>query len=90
VKILALVIGYLLAVFVVGQAWWYMWMHHGWIGTPKLLHKFFFADGEASFNLTLVEMLIISALVIGAIAVAVLLVRGQVEQSGGPSNGDVI
>lgn len=82
-KIIASVIGYLLTVYIVGQAWWYMWMYHGWIGTPKLLHRFFFADGEASFNLTLVEMLIISAFVLGAIVGAVLLFKGPTKQSDG-------
>ena len=75
-KIIASVVGYFLAVFAVGQGWWYMWMHHGWIGTPKVLHKFFFADGEASFNLTFIEMLIISALVLGA-AVGTTLLHGH-------------
>lgn len=81
-KLFASLIGYLLAVFVVGQVWWYMWMHHGWVGTPKLLHKFFFADGEASFNLTLIEMLIISALVLGAIVGVLLLRKDRSNRTG--------
>jgi hypothetical protein len=81
-KLIASLIGYLLAVFVVGQVWWYMWMHYGWVGTPKLLHKFFFADGEASFNLTLIEMLIISALVLGAIVGVLLLRKDRANRTG--------
>jgi hypothetical protein len=82
-KIIASVIGYLLTVYVVGQAWWYMWMFHGWVGTPKVLHKLTSADGERSYDMTLLEMLIISALVLGAIVGATLLVKGQGKGSKG-------
>lgn len=58
---------FLLAVFVVGQVWWYLWMYHGWVGTPRILHRFVFSDGEAAYDNTLFEMLAISGILVLAV-----------------------
>lgn len=63
----------LLLAFVLAQLWWYLWMYHGWIGTPRILHRFVFSDGEASYDNTLFEMFVISGL--GALAAYYLMLR---------------
>ena len=45
--------------FVMSVIWFRLWFYDGWFGTPKILHKLFWADGERSFDFTLIEMLII-------------------------------
>jgi hypothetical protein len=50
----------LLSAFLLAEGWWYMWMYHGWIGTPRVLHQFVFSDGESSYDNTLYEMMVIS------------------------------
>ena len=39
--------------------WWNLWMYKGFIGPPQILHQLFSADGEASYDLVLIEMQII-------------------------------
>src|SRR5438034_9366873 len=36
--------------------WWNRWMYAGWPGTPQLLHRVIWVDGEASYDATRIEM----------------------------------
>lgn len=44
--------------------WWNLWMYEGWYGTPKILHKLFFNDGESSYDFTLIEMFVMTSIAI--------------------------
>lgn len=74
VAILSTKVGlFLLLAFMVAQLWWYFWMYHGWVGTPRILHRFVFSDGEVSYDNTLFEMFVISGLI--ALAAYYLMLR---------------
>ncbi len=49
-----------LASYAVATLWWRFWLHHGWGGTPALLHAAVAVDGEASYDLTFTEMFVVS------------------------------
>lgn len=64
ISILLKLVVFLIVIIAVSQFWWHMWMNNGWIGTPRILHGLTNADGEASYNRTLDEMMIITGVVI--------------------------
>lgn len=73
IAFLALVI---IVSFAVAQTWWNQWMYHGWSAPPGFIHAVFGPyDGEASYNATLNEMWIISALAFGLLVVIIKIVR---------------
>lgn len=43
--------------------WWKLWMDHGWVGVPNIVHKILDVDGESSYQATMLEMIIICGLV---------------------------
>ena len=69
-KVTLQVIAIILWANVAGIIWWRLWMYHGWIGTPRLIHTPMGVDGEASYNATQLEMSVICGLM--AIALLVL------------------
>ncbi|WP_448568941.1 hypothetical protein [Thalassotalea ganghwensis] len=57
-----LLIGLLLTI-ISGGIWWKLWMDHNWVGTPKIIHSIFNLDGEATYKATMIEMMIIMAVI---------------------------
>ena len=46
--------------------WWNRWMYAGWPGTPHLLHRVIWVDGEASYDATRIEMFLMLFVAFGA------------------------
>jgi len=46
--------------------WWNRWMYAGWPGTPQLLHRVIWVDGEASYDATRIEMFLMLFVAFGA------------------------
>ena len=62
--------------FAVAQVWWGQWMYHGWEAPPGFIHAALGPyDGEASYDATLNEMWIISAVALALLAIIIRVAR---------------
>ena len=55
--------------------WWRMWLYHGWIGSPQVLTKLLRVDGEASYNVVMIEMFIICLLIVCLVFIGLRFIR---------------
>ncbi|MCD6050013.1 MAG: hypothetical protein K0Q55_1416, partial [Verrucomicrobia bacterium] len=50
---------WLTLVFILWNAWYYLWFNHGWPGATRILTRLRNADGEAAYDAMSDEMLLI-------------------------------
>ncbi len=77
-RIIKLIVQFVIVVLgsiVTGGIWWKLWMDYKWPGTPKLIHKILEVDGEASYQATMIEMMLISGLIYFSIWVIYRIIR---------------
>jgi len=79
-RYIARIILFSVAVVTTAIIWWRLWFYHGWIGTPRILHRFVPVSGEASYDLTLLEMLVLCAVFFAIMAMLWRLYHGRAEQ----------
>jgi hypothetical protein len=48
-----------LLAFPLSFVWWNLWMYHGWMGTPRIIHAPPHVSGESSYDATQIEMIFI-------------------------------